>query len=147
MATTTRTAVTVKQGKPSKPGEKVDTSKAAVVPESQEVKNERKGRQPAVDAAVSKMTTSAPKKAPAKPQAERKTKLGHALTKTWPSKTGREVKKGDEVKMNDDTTGVVDSRFTMQQKDARVPYVCVRPKNGGKGHHVPSATVTHTTKK
>jgi hypothetical protein len=94
---------------------------------------------------VEKAARKAPKKDRKIP--EELTVLGNERTTAWPSKNGREVKKGDEVKMADGDVGVVLGRFTVPTKDGtRVPSVAVRVEGRSKSIHVPASTVTHTTK-
>jgi hypothetical protein len=59
---------------------------------------------------------------PAAKITERKTAKGHTLTKSWKSKNGRELNKGDKVKCGT-VTGTVDWRFTKDVNGKRIPMI------------------------
>jgi hypothetical protein len=104
-------SVTVKQGTPSKPGEKVDTTKATVT-------------------AAAKKGSGAKAAKPKAAKGDRRSVKGNPLTLAWTGKDGKDIPKGSRVK--DSVTGiigVVTSRWTRATKDGpRVPCVSVEPE-------------------
>ena len=107
-------AVVVKQGKPSKPGEVIDTSAAKIVPPSSEVKQEVAVREVAaqkaagqkkIDALAKSMASSA-KVGEVKPAATKPRGTGNGggptvrLTDEWLSAKKNDVKVKDEVTVN-----------------------------------------------
>lgn len=158
-------SVVVKQGKPSKPGEKVDTSKAKVVPPSPEVKQEaanrevaaqKKATQAKISAAAKKMTGGAKPKS-AKPAAKRGTGNGSGpaarLTDVWTGKDGKDVRIKDRVRAADGAVIDVIGRWTRKAKDGNVPMVTGHIVSGapdgkkvGDRHNAVAAEATHVKK-
>jgi hypothetical protein len=162
--------VVVKQGKPSKPGEKIDTSKATVVPPSSEVKQEaaarevaaqRKASQKKIDGLAKKMTHPArakdeavkavtgegKAKAAAKPRsAGNGSGPTTRITESWKGADGKEVNVKDHV-AHGEFVGVVKGRWTKRKGDQLVPMVTLtldKPKDKDKPrHNAPAAEVTH----
>jgi hypothetical protein len=142
----TMSAVVVKQGKPSAPGEVVDTSKAKVVPPSDEVTAEHAKEaeffarthaagMAAKQSAKAKTTTKAPKaKAPAKgkgstkakPAAKPSPKTGVPLariTDSWSGKGGKEVEVGSVVKAPDIPSLTCVGRWTKRKGELKIPFI------------------------
>jgi hypothetical protein len=167
-------AITVKQGEPSAPGEVVDTSKARVVPPSSEVKTEAAAREVAAQGTASRakigalakgMTGSgkpaAKGKGKAKPAAAKPRGGGNGsgpvarLTNEWLSKSGKDVKIGDHVKLPDGTVINVIGRWTRRKKDETLtPMITGRILTGenkgtkkGERKNAVAAEVTHVAKK
>lgn len=155
-------AVVTKQGRPSKSGEKVDTSAAKVVPPSSEVKTEAAAREVAaqkketqvkITGLAKKMTggAKAPKAAAAKPKAA----SVHRLTTKWASKTNRDVLVGDIITTPTGAVLKIVGRFTKHAKSGLVPMVCGEivslPKGAtvkaGKGNRMNVAAKDCTHKK
>jgi hypothetical protein len=123
--------VTVKRGKPSKPGTVVDTSKAKVIPPSPEVRvAEDAARSKAktdatIGKAVAKMTASPIKRGGVKKavaiQKARSTGNGSGpaaqLTMEWTGKDGKDVKVKDRVRTAEGVVIDVIGRWTRKPKD------------------------------
>lgn len=157
-------AVTVKQGQPSKPGEKVDTSAAKVVPASSEVRTEAANREvaaqgKATQAKVDKLAKGMTGKG-RKPQAGKPRGGGNGsgpvarLTHEWMSKAGKDVKINDHVKTPDGAVINVIGRWTKRKGDQKIPMVTGRILTGenkgtkkGERKNAVAAEVTHVAKK
>jgi hypothetical protein len=163
--------VTVKQGKPSAPGEQVDTSAAKVVPASSEVRTEaasretakgKKATQAKVDKLAKGMTGKKPTKASPKAKAAAKPRgagngSGPAarLTHEWLSAKKKDVQIGDHVKLPDGTVVNVIGRWTRHKKDDTLtPMVTGRILTGenkgtkkGERKSAVAAEVTHVAQK
>jgi hypothetical protein len=160
--------VTVKQGKPSAPGEQVDTGAAKVVPTSSEVRQEAasretaKGKQ-ATQAKVNKLAKGMTGKKPA-PKAKAAAKPRGAgngsgpaarLTHEWLSAKKKDVQIGDHVKLPDGTVVNVIGRWTRHKKDDTLtPMVTGRILTGenkgtkkGERKSAVAAEVTHVAQK
>lgn len=137
MSAASKTLV-VKQGKPSKPGTVVDTSKAKVIPPSAEVKTEaaarevatqRKASREKVGAAAKKMTGGGTKKpaAKAKPRGTGNSSGPAArLTMEWTGKDKKDVAVKDRVKTAEGIVIDVIGRWTRKAKTGNVPMVTGR---------------------
>ena len=132
MPATAKTLVT-KQGKPSKPGTVVDTSKAKVVPASSEVRTEAAAREVAtqkkvtqkkVNAAVTKMTKPKSTGNGSGPVAR--------LTMEWTGKDGKDVAVKDRVTTVEGIVIDVIGRWTRKAKSGNVPMVTGHIVSGSK---------------
>jgi hypothetical protein len=135
-------SVTVKQGSPSKPGEKVDTTTAKVVPPSPEVEvaeqreatrakvNDLAGKMThpsrAKSEAVAKVTGKKAPKAKAAKKAPTRSTNGSGplrLTESWKGKGGKEVEVGTVVKAPGIASLTIVGRWTKHRKDGLIPFV------------------------
>ena len=153
MTATAKTLV-VKQGPPSKSGEKVDTSAAKVIPPSSEVKSEAAAREVAAQKKVTgKKIGAAAKRMTGKPAAKPKAGNDKRLTMEWLSAKGQDVKVKDRVKCADGTVIDVVGRWSKRLRDGDpIPMVTGHVVSGGsksKGarHNAVAAEATHVTKK
>jgi hypothetical protein len=132
--------VTVKQGHPSKPGEKVETGKAKIVPPSTEVRI-------AQDAARSKAKTDAiVGKAVAQMTGKKATVKdvsAHRLTNVWSSKSGKDVQIKDKVKLADGTVVTCVGRWTKRKGEQKIPFITGTTADGTRRNSAASE-VTHT---
>jgi hypothetical protein len=147
-------AVITKQGAPSKPGEKVDTSQAKVVKAAAaKAKDEGKAveRKQAIADAAKKMTGGAKPKAPkAKAAKPRGTGNGSGpttrITESWKGKDGKEVEVKDHV-THGELVGVVKGRWTKRKGDTLIPMVTLtldKPKDKDKPcHNAPAKECVH----
>jgi hypothetical protein len=141
-------AVITKQGKPSKPGEVVDTSKAKVVPPSDEViaehakEAEFMARTHAAGVAARDKTAKAKatkakgkgstkaKTPKAKAAAKRGTGNGGGptarITESWAGKGGKEVEVGSIVKTPTGATLKIVGRWSKRKGEAIIPFVTGR---------------------
>jgi hypothetical protein len=134
------TAVTTKQGTPSKSGEVIDTDAAKVVPPSPEVQVHTDG---ARSAARTKATVG---KAVAKMTGKKGTTKGTPvarLTDTWPSAKGKDVAVKDTVKTKDGTSISCVGRWTKKTAKGNVPMITGVTSDGTRKNS-PAAEVTHT---
>lgn len=150
-------AVITKQGKPSAPGEKVDTSKAKVVPPSSEVNTEavvreaakqREAGQTGIDNLAKGMTGGAKaQKGKAKPRgAGNGSGPTTRITDSWKGKDGKEVNVKDRV-THGKFVGIVKARWTKRKGDQLVPMLTLtldKPNDKDKPrHNAPAAEVRH----
>jgi hypothetical protein len=126
--------VVVKQSAPSKPGEKVDTSQAKVVPPSSEVKTETAAREVAAQGkttqakigSLAKKMTGGAKSPKAKDTAKLSPKTGVPLariTESWTGKGGKEVEVGSVVKTPDIPSLTIVGRWTKRKGEQKIPFV------------------------
>jgi hypothetical protein len=120
----TSTIVT-KQGKPSKPGEKVDTSAAKVVPPSPEVKAEAAAKEVAAQRKATQARVGAQAKAmTAKPKSTGNGSGPAArLTDVWTGKDRKDVKVKDRVTTAEGVMIDVIGRWTKKTAKGNVPMV------------------------
>lgn len=150
--------VVVKQGKPSKPGETVDTSKAKVVPPSAEVKQEaaarevaaqRKKTQASINAKARKMAGGG-KSTPKPRSAGNGSGPVVRLTMEWTGKDRKDVKPKDRVKTAEGVVIDVIGRWTKKTAKGNVPMVTGHivsdapdGKKVGDRHNAVAAEATH----
>jgi hypothetical protein len=147
-------AIVTKQGKPSAPGEVVDTSTAKVVPPSSEVKQEAAAREVKAQGKATRAKIGAQARAmtgkgstKAKPAAKRSAGNGSGpaarLTMEWLSAKKKDVLVKDKVKLADGTAVTVVGRWTKHTKAGNVPFITGTTADGTRKNSAASE-VTHT---
>jgi hypothetical protein len=105
---------------------------------------------PAVKPSPTRKGTGTKKAKPAakkQPKVEGSARASNRLTDVWPSKSGKDVKVKDKVKLKDGTTVTCVGRWSKHLKDGGLVPMVTGTTSDGTRKNSPAAEVTHVAKK